>query len=60
MTAAVTGSYGGPQVVRVTEVTDPVPGTREVLIRITATTVSSGDSRLRGARFPKGFALRHG
>lgn len=57
MRAAVALSYGGPEVVRVVEVARPVPGAGEVLVRVHATTVSAGDARIRGARFPRGFGL---
>lgn len=57
MRAAVVRRYGGPEVVRVVDVPDPVPRTGEVLVRVAATTVNSGDARIRGARFPRGFGL---
>ena len=57
MKAAVCTAYGGPDVVRILDVASPVPRSDEVLVRIRATTVSSADSRIRGARFPAGFAL---
>ncbi len=37
------------------DVPTPVPGDRDVLIRVRASTVSSGDCRVRGAIFPRGF-----
>ncbi len=57
MKAAVCTAYGGPAAVRIVDVPDPKPAAGEVLVRIRATTVSSGDARIRGARFPAGFAL---
>lgn len=57
MKAAVCKAYGGPDVVQLTDVPDPVAKPGEVLIRVVATTVSSGDARVRGARFPPGFSL---
>lgn len=48
--------YGGPEVLRRHEGPTPVPGPRELLIRIRATTVSAADSRIRGLRVPRGFA----
>jgi len=57
MKAAVCKTYGGPDVVQVLEVPDPVLKSNEVLIRVHATTVSSGDARIRGSRFPAGFWL---
>lgn len=35
----------------------PAPGAREVLIRVRATTVTSGDWRMRSLEVPKGFKL---
>ncbi|MBW0117868.1 NAD(P)-dependent alcohol dehydrogenase [Pseudonocardia abyssalis] len=55
MRAAVVSEYGPPDVVRVADVPDPVPRAGEVLVRVVATTVNSGDARIRGARFPRGF-----
>lgn len=55
MRAAVAQRYGPPEVVEVREVTRPVPGAREVLVRVEAAAVTSGDARIRGARFPEGF-----
>jgi NADPH:quinone reductase-like Zn-dependent oxidoreductase len=55
--AAVCTAYGSPDVVRILDVPAPTAAAGEVLIRIHATTVSSGDARIRGARFPAGFAL---
>lgn len=55
MKAAFATAYGGPEVVQLRDVPEPVPKANEVLVRVCATTVSSGDARLRGARFPSGF-----
>lgn len=55
MKAAVCEAYGPPHVVRMLDVPDPVPRANEVLVRVCAATVSSGDARLRAARFPPGF-----
>lgn len=56
MRAAVVNRYGPPDVVRVEDVPDPVPHSRQVLVRVHAAAVSSGDARIRAARFPRGFA----
>lgn len=55
MKAAVVERYGPPENVAMRDVPTPAPTDREVLIRIHATTVSSGDCRVRGANFPRGF-----
>ena len=57
MKAAICQSYGPPEVVQISDVPTPAPKPNEVLIRVRATTVSSGDARIRGARFPRGFAI---
>ena len=57
MLAAICTAYGGPDVVQLREVEMPVPKDKEVLIRIHATTVASGDCRIRASNFPRGFGL---
>lgn len=49
--------YGGPGVLKLTDRPRPVPAANEVLIRMAATTVSSGDARIRASDFPGGFWL---
>ena len=49
MKAAVYTQYGAPEVLRVKETARPVPTHNEILIRIHATAVNSGDCRLRRA-----------
>lgn len=55
MKTAVATAYGGPEVIEICDVQRPAIKADEVLIRVVATTVSSGDARLRAARFPPGF-----
>ena len=55
MRAAVVQRYGEPDVVRVVDVDTPTAGAREVLVRVRATALTAADSRIRGARFPRGF-----
>jgi NADPH:quinone reductase-like Zn-dependent oxidoreductase len=55
--AAVCERYGPPEVVRIRDVPTPVPATGEVLIKAGATTVNSGDARLRALRVPRGIGV---
>lgn len=55
MKAWICPAYGPPSVLSLQDRPKPKPGADEVLIRIRATTVSSGDSRVRGLRLPRGF-----
>lgn len=55
MRAAIYRRYGPPEVVSVENVAKPAPKPHEVLIKIHATTVSSGDWRARSLSMPPGF-----
>ena len=55
MKAAVYERYGPPEVVSIRDVPTPTPTDGEVLIRIRATTVSTGDWRARSLEMPPGF-----
>ena len=57
MRAAVVTRYGATDVLALREVARPTPGPRELLIRIKAATVSSGDARVRARRVPEGMGL---
>ena len=57
MRAAVIDRYGPPEVIAIREVPTPVPGDGDILVRITATTVNSGDARVRGLNVPGGMTL---
>lgn len=57
MKAIVYQRYGPPEVLQMEEVNKPIPRKNEVLIRVVATTVTSGDTRARTLKTPTGFAL---
>jgi NADPH:quinone reductase-like Zn-dependent oxidoreductase len=57
MRAFVCRRYGGPDVVELADVQKPVPRDNEVLVRIHATTVTSGDWRVRTLCVPTGLGL---
>jgi NADPH:quinone reductase-like Zn-dependent oxidoreductase len=57
MKAAVYERYGAPDVIEIRERPKPVPGDREILVRVRATTVSTGDWRARTLAMPAGFGF---
>ncbi len=57
MKAAVYERYGPPEVVAVRDVPTPAPADNEVLIRVHAASVSTGDWRARSLKMPPGFGL---
>jgi NADPH:quinone reductase-like Zn-dependent oxidoreductase len=57
MKAAVCEAYGPPEVVQIRERPTPGPADGEVLVRVSATTVNSGDARVRALRVPRGMRL---
>lgn len=55
MWAAVVQRYGPPEFARMQKVARPEPGPRDVMVRVRAAAVTTGDARIRGARFPAGM-----
>jgi NADPH:quinone reductase-like Zn-dependent oxidoreductase len=57
MKVAYFEKYGSPDVVSISEAPKPKIKNNEILVKVVAAPVTAGDARIRGARFPKGFAL---
>lgn len=55
MTALVCERYGGPSVLKFVQLPRPVPKRGDVLIRVMASTITSGDRRIRSLDMPTGF-----
>lgn len=49
--------YGAPSVLRLIQKSLSAPKENEILVRVHAVTVSSGDCRVRSLRLPRGFGL---
>ncbi len=52
MKAAICTAYGPPEVLKVLEVPKPEPAAGELLVKVMASSVNSGDARIRGLRAP--------
>lgn len=57
MKALTYSRFGGPDVVQITEVERPAPKADEILVRVHASAVNTGDWRIRAAAFPGIMAI---
>ena len=57
MKAAHVTAYGGPEVIRLVDRPRPVPKAGEVLVRVIAAPVTSGDMRMRSGKVPRGMGI---
>lgn len=57
MKAFICTNYGDSSVLKLEEVEKPSPQPDEVLVKIKAVGITSGDVRIRSSRFPKGFKI---
>ncbi|MFC7765552.1 hypothetical protein [Leucobacter soli] len=58
MKTSIVKRYGAPEIVEVVDRARPEPGAGEVLVRIEAVAVTSGDARIRAGRFPGASGCR--
>jgi putative PIG3 family NAD(P)H quinone oxidoreductase len=59
MRAVVVNEYGGPDVLTVSEVPDPVPGPDEILVRVAHTAINRADTLQRQGAYPDPHRREH-
>lgn len=57
MTALVCERYGGPDVLKFVQRARPAPKPGEVVVRVLASSITSGDRRVRSMDVPRGFGI---
>ena len=57
MKAVTYQSYGGPEVLELVDLPKPTPAADEILVRVRATAVTSGDARMRAFDVPGPFRI---
>lgn len=57
MQTAIVTKYGDPEVIKIVNAQKPSSKPNEVLVKVKAFGVTSGDVRIRSAKFPKGFTI---